>query len=162
LGFGICLARTWRISFDIRETRRLKMAKPKLGSGGRFKALAKSVGSNALAAWIGRKKYGAKKMAKLSAGGRKGGKDNTKPPVRSKGGKSTKKPASKTGNKQLLGVTIAIAKGNPKTQAQAKTGGSKKPPQGQPAAPKKPRNMIRNINNSTLLYQMGSNSGKKR
>ena len=53
------------------------MAKPKLGSGGRFKALkgklakkgAKSPG--ALAAWIGRKKYGKKKMAKWSAKGRK-------------------------------------------------------------------------------------------
>jgi len=51
--------------------------KPKLGSGKRFKALkgklakkgAKSPG--ALAAWIGRKKYGAKKMSNLSAAGRK-------------------------------------------------------------------------------------------
>ena len=50
--------------------------KPKLGTGARFKALkgklakkgAKSPG--ALAAWIGRKKYGAKKMAKMSAKGR--------------------------------------------------------------------------------------------
>jgi hypothetical protein len=57
---------------------RYKMAKkPKLGSGKRFKALkgklakkgAKSPG--ALAAWIGRKKYGAKKMSNLSAAGRK-------------------------------------------------------------------------------------------
>lgn len=53
------------------------MAKAKLGSGARFKALkgklaskgAKSPG--ALASWIGRRKYGAKKMAKLSAKGRK-------------------------------------------------------------------------------------------
>lgn len=45
--------------------------KPKLGSGARFKALAKKTGSKKLAAWIGRRKYGAKKMAKLSAGGRK-------------------------------------------------------------------------------------------
>lgn len=45
--------------------------KPKLGSGARFKALAKKVGSPALAAWIGRKKYGKKKFAKLSAKGRK-------------------------------------------------------------------------------------------
>lgn len=51
--------------------------KPKLGSGGRFRALkgklakkgAKSPG--ALAAWIGRKKYGTKRMAKMSAAGRK-------------------------------------------------------------------------------------------
>jgi len=47
------------------------MAKPKLGSGARFKALTKKVGSPALAAWIGRRKYGAKRFAKLSAKGRK-------------------------------------------------------------------------------------------
>lgn len=53
------------------------MAKPKLGTGARFKALvgklkkkgAKSPG--ALAAWIGRKKYGAKKFGSLSAKGKK-------------------------------------------------------------------------------------------
>jgi len=53
------------------------MAKPKLGSGGRFKALksklakkgAKSPGG--LAAYIGRKKYGKKKMASMAAKGRK-------------------------------------------------------------------------------------------
>lgn len=44
-------------------------AKAKLGQGGRFAALAKKTGSPALAAWIGRKKYGAKKMASLSKGG---------------------------------------------------------------------------------------------
>jgi hypothetical protein len=54
------------------------MAKPKLGSGARFRQLkAKLSGrrgvSNpgALAASIGRKKYGAKKMAKMAAKGRK-------------------------------------------------------------------------------------------
>lgn len=53
------------------------MAKPKLGSGKRFSTLKKKLaarGANnpgALAAYIGRKKYGAKKMAKLSAKGRK-------------------------------------------------------------------------------------------
>jgi len=47
------------------------MAKAKLGSGARFKTLAKKVGSPALAAFIGRKKYGAKKFASLSAKGRK-------------------------------------------------------------------------------------------
>jgi hypothetical protein len=47
------------------------MAKAKLGSGARFKVLAKKVGSPALAAWIGRKKYGKKKMAKLSSQGRR-------------------------------------------------------------------------------------------
>ncbi len=50
---------------------------PKLGSGARFKKLAKSVKGKgikdpgALAASIGRKKYGAKRMAKLSAAGRR-------------------------------------------------------------------------------------------
>ena len=47
------------------------MAKARLGSGARFKRLAKKVGSPALAAYIGRKKYGAKKMARLSARGRR-------------------------------------------------------------------------------------------
>jgi hypothetical protein len=52
--------------------------KPKLGSGARFRALkgklAKRKGvtnPGALAAAIGRKKYGARKMAKMSAAGRK-------------------------------------------------------------------------------------------
>ena len=44
--------------------------KAKLGSGARFKALAKKVKSPALAAWIGRKKYGAKKFASLSKKGK--------------------------------------------------------------------------------------------
>jgi hypothetical protein len=48
--------------------------KAKLGSGERFAALRKKVGSAALAAYIGRKKYGNKKMAQLSAQGRKDGK----------------------------------------------------------------------------------------
>jgi len=53
------------------------MAKAKLGSGARFKTLKKKLSRKgakspgALAAWIGRKKYGAKRMAKLSAKGRK-------------------------------------------------------------------------------------------
>lgn len=54
------------------------MAKPKLGSGKRFAALksklAKEPGvtnPGALAASIGRKKFGAAKMAKMSAKGRK-------------------------------------------------------------------------------------------
>ena len=45
--------------------------KAKLGSGKRFAALKKKVGSAALAAWIGRKKYGKKRFAKLSAKGRR-------------------------------------------------------------------------------------------
>jgi hypothetical protein len=53
------------------------MAKPKLGSGERFDQLAKQLGNRpgvknpaALAAYIGRKKYGAKKFGQLSKGGR--------------------------------------------------------------------------------------------
>ncbi len=46
------------------------MGKAKLGSGARFKALAKKVGSKALAAFIGRKKYGKKKMASLAKKGK--------------------------------------------------------------------------------------------
>jgi hypothetical protein len=46
--------------------------KPKLGSGKRFKSLAHKLAAkgaynpDALAAWIGRKKYGKKKFSKLS------------------------------------------------------------------------------------------------
>jgi hypothetical protein len=54
------------------------MAKAKLGSGARFRKLKKQIAAKgnvrdpaAVAAAIGRKKYGAKKMAKLSAQGRK-------------------------------------------------------------------------------------------
>ena len=47
------------------------MAKAKLGSGARFKALKKKVGSAALAAYIGRKKHGKAKFQKLAAAGRK-------------------------------------------------------------------------------------------
>lgn len=55
------------------------MAKAKLGSGARFKALESKLehkGHNAesakkIAATIGRRKYGAAKMAKMSANGRK-------------------------------------------------------------------------------------------
>lgn len=43
----------------------------RLGGGGRFAKLAKKVGSKALAAYIGRKKYGKKKFQKLAANGRK-------------------------------------------------------------------------------------------
>lgn len=53
------------------------MAKAKLGSGKRFRTVTRSVAGKgvrnpkALAASIGRKKYGNAKMAKLSAQGRK-------------------------------------------------------------------------------------------
>lgn len=56
------------------------MKKPKLGSGLRFKKLKSDLMSknhnlkdddaDALAAWIGRKKYGKKRFAKLSAKGK--------------------------------------------------------------------------------------------
>lgn len=46
------------------------MAKAKLGSGARFKALTKKVGSKALAAFIGRKKYGKARFQKLAAKGK--------------------------------------------------------------------------------------------
>lgn len=53
--------------------------KAKLGAGGRFAAVAKSAGGGekgkAIAAAVGRKKYGGAKMAKMAAKGRmKGGK----------------------------------------------------------------------------------------
>lgn len=41
-----------------------------LGGGGRFAKLTKQTGSPALAAWIGRKKYGAKKMASMAKAGK--------------------------------------------------------------------------------------------
>lgn len=53
------------------------MAKPKLGSGARFKALSSKLARkgvrdpDALAAAIGRKKYGKAKFQKLAAAGRK-------------------------------------------------------------------------------------------
>jgi len=55
------------------------MAKPALGSGKRFKSLTASIekksgygekGAKAAAAMIGRKKYGAGKMAKMASAGR--------------------------------------------------------------------------------------------
>ncbi len=55
----------------------MKSKRPKLGSGNRFKALKTSLkkkgASNpaGLAAYIGRKKYGKAKMAKLALKGRK-------------------------------------------------------------------------------------------
>lgn len=54
------------------------MTKPKLGTGTRFKKLEKSIAAKgdvsdpaAVAAAIGRKKYGAKKMTKLAQKGKK-------------------------------------------------------------------------------------------
>lgn len=45
--------------------------KAKLGSGARFKALAKKTGSKKLAAFIGMKKYGKAKMMKMAKAGKK-------------------------------------------------------------------------------------------
>ena len=57
---------------------RLGHQMPPLGSGGRFKGLVKKLSgkpgvkdSKALAAALGRKKWGAKKMAHLAASGRR-------------------------------------------------------------------------------------------
>ena len=53
------------------------MAKARLGSGARFKAVAKAAKAsgarnpNAVAAAAGRAKYGAARMAKMAAAGRK-------------------------------------------------------------------------------------------
>jgi hypothetical protein len=54
------------------------MTKPKLGTGQRFANLSAALGERkgvenpgALAAFIGRKKYGASKMASMSAAGRR-------------------------------------------------------------------------------------------
>ena len=53
------------------------MKKPKLGTGKRFSNLKKSLSKKgaknpgALAAWVGRKKYGAKKFSSLSKKGKK-------------------------------------------------------------------------------------------
>tara|TARA_R100001163_G_C4991148_1_gene143697 strand:- start:26 stop:235 length:210 start_codon:yes stop_codon:yes gene_type:complete len=55
----------------------MKARKPKLGSGARFKSLTKKLkkgeakNPKALAAYIGRKKYGPKKMAAMAKRGRK-------------------------------------------------------------------------------------------
>lgn len=55
------------------------MAKPPLGTGARFKALKESLtkrgasNPDALAAFIGRKKYGSKKFQALSVKGKKSG-----------------------------------------------------------------------------------------
>jgi len=55
-----------------------KRRQPKLGSGARFRKLKRKLGKRkgvrnpgALAASIGRKKYGKRKMAKMSAAGRR-------------------------------------------------------------------------------------------
>tara|TARA_R110002124_G_scaffold167432_1_gene334740 strand:+ start:282 stop:482 length:201 start_codon:yes stop_codon:yes gene_type:complete len=60
-----------------RSSIKQQISKPKLGSGARFKALAtklKKGGARkpkALAAYIGRKKYGKEEMAKMATKGKK-------------------------------------------------------------------------------------------
>ncbi len=67
-------------SMEKEEHKMMKNKKPKLGSGKRFAQLTSKLSAKgakgaknpkALAAWIGRKKYGAKKFGKLSAMGKK-------------------------------------------------------------------------------------------
>lgn len=73
------------------------MKKPKLGTGARFKSLAKKLASKgaknpkALAAFIGRKKYGKKKMTKLSSEGKKHERGETKAQERKEERKEGKK-----------------------------------------------------------------------
>ncbi len=55
----------------VKKTGSFKGKSNKLGGGGRFKQLVAQGKSPALAAYIGRKKYGAKKMASWSAKGKK-------------------------------------------------------------------------------------------
>lgn len=61
---------------ELRKALRRKK-KPKLGSGERFEQLSRELAArgvrdpDALAAWIGRKKYGKKRMAELAASGRR-------------------------------------------------------------------------------------------
>ena len=45
--------------------------KARLGSGKRFKALSRKVGSKRLAAYIGRRKYGKRRFQKMAAAGRR-------------------------------------------------------------------------------------------
>jgi hypothetical protein len=67
-----------RLAEALAKLRRQKdMAKAPLGSGSRFHALARKLTArgahdpNALAAYIGRNKYGVRKMSKMAAAGRR-------------------------------------------------------------------------------------------
>ena len=59
------------------ERHKKVMAKTKAGSGKRFKAMTQELKAKgaknpkALAAWIGRRKYGSKKMTKMAVKGKK-------------------------------------------------------------------------------------------
>lgn len=57
----------------IKTTGKFEGKSNKLGGGGRFKQMVAQGKSPALAAFIGRKKYGAVKMAKMAAKGKKNG-----------------------------------------------------------------------------------------
>lgn len=58
-------------SKSIKKTGSFKGKSNKLGGGGRFKQLVAQGKSSALAAFIGRKKYGKKKMASMAKKGKK-------------------------------------------------------------------------------------------
>ncbi len=55
---------------EIKGLVEMAFSRAKAGSGGRFKACVASDKSPALCAYIGRRKFGAKKFAKMSARGR--------------------------------------------------------------------------------------------
>lgn len=69
------LAKSTRLAKEYKA--KTKGTKP--GTGARFKAMTATLkkkgakSPKALAAWIGRRKYGAKRMAKMAVGGRKRG-----------------------------------------------------------------------------------------
>jgi hypothetical protein len=77
--------------------------KPPLGQGGRFDALkgalAKKGATNpaALAAWIGRRKYGKGKFAQLSAAGRKRKRTSLRSQMRKNPGKVAERLEKKIG-----------------------------------------------------------------
>ena len=66
---------TWLLN-SIKRALQESEKKPKLGSGERFQELSGELEAkgaedpDALAAWIGRKKWGAKRMAKMAKAGR--------------------------------------------------------------------------------------------
>lgn len=55
----------------IKKTGTFKGKSNKLGGGGRFAQMVSQGKSPALAAWLGRKKYGAKKMASMATKAKK-------------------------------------------------------------------------------------------
>jgi len=63
--------------FGTTKLKKVRMAKPKLGSGARFKSLTRKLAAKgasnpkALAAWIGRKIYSKEKFQAMAAAGRK-------------------------------------------------------------------------------------------